>query len=939
MIFKLLRLISVLLIICVVFHISPLEGDDSSSDESSGKSLSLIGIDFDAAPTRAGARTMLSVSKNNELDNTALVAALDGKIHLVETKSREVLWSFASGPSIYSSYQAPMKHDNDDENASHLGGFYIDCGDDWALYMHDAFGKRRLTENIEYFISNAPMITDGGVLLGSKKTTVFLVDAKTGRLIYTYSLSDSPLKSRGDDEKIVLDRDAYDDLRQSGSLNLKPDEVPLYITRTDYSLKSYVLNSDKLLWNLTVSEIGAAFLCQGSENPDSDVFIDVGYDIPSQPGLPFNMPLSCQSKAVVYRFRNPTMLGDSKNSKMLAGPKRQYLMLPSSDPNDKLLLRPEVDRSSESHHKNERLALPAPPNPFLSQPNANKLSHSHQRNNIDLVPALTQISEKSELSNVQDALMNMPLSFNPLGIIFMGVMVLWAVIHFFSIKTRKKVEDDVFSNQASSLNGRSPPTKKKKARKSGKNNGLVKETSTSSGSGNESYDDKPWLKLNQSMVDNSGGRTIGKLFVSNTEIAKGSNGTIVLEGVYEGRPVAVKRLVKAHHDIAFKEIQNLIASDKHQNIVRWYGVESDQDFVYLSLERCSCSLGDLIQMHSDSSEKTSTGDQGKEINVEYKVRLDSFRDVMQDIKLWKENGHPSPLLLKLMRDVVSGVMHLHELGIVHRDLKPQNVLIIKEKSLCAKLSDMGISKLLAADMSSLGHHATGYGSSGWQAPEQLLHGRQTRAVDMFSLGCVLFYCLTGGRHPFGDHLERDINVVKNNADLFLVECIPESMDLFSRLLDPNCDVRPKASEVFYHPFFWDSELRLSFLRDTSDRVELEDREINSDLLKALESTAPVALVTKWDEKMEPAFLNNIGKYRRYKFNSVRDLLRVMRNKLNHYRELPLEIQEILGPVPEGFNDYFASRFPKLLIEVYKVMYEYCKEEESFSKYFKGNGVC
>jgi len=57
--------------------------------------------------------------------------------------------------------------------------------------------------------------------------------------------------------------------------------------------------------------------------------------------------------------------------------------------------------------------------------------------------------------------------------------------------------------------------------------------------------------------------------------------------------------------------------------------------------------------------------------------------------------------------MVSGLVHLHELGIIHRDLKPQNVLIIKERSLCAKLSDMGISKRLLGDMSSLAYHATG----------------------------------------------------------------------------------------------------------------------------------------------------------------------------------------------------------------------------------------
>lgn len=59
------------------------------------------------------------------------------------------------------------------------------------------------------------------------------------------------------------------------------------------------------------------------------------------------------------------------------------------------------------------------------------------------------------------------------------------------------------------------------------------------------------------------------------------------------------------------------------------------------------------------------------------------------------------------RDMVSGLLNLHELGIIHRDLKPHNVLIVKEKVLCGKLSDMGISRRLVGDMSSLGHHATG----------------------------------------------------------------------------------------------------------------------------------------------------------------------------------------------------------------------------------------
>ena len=49
----------------------------------------------------------------------------------------------------------------------------------------------------------------------------------------------------------------------------------------------------------------------------------------------------------------------------------------------------------------------------------------------------------------------------------------------------------------------------------------------------------------------------------------------------------------------------------------------------------------------------------------------------------------------------------------------------------------------------------------------------------------------------------------------------------------------------------------------------------------------------------------------------------------------INFQELLGSLPEGFDRYFSSRFPKLLIEVYKVMSVYCKDEEDFRKYFIG----
>ncbi|XP_004232580.1 serine/threonine-protein kinase/endoribonuclease IRE1a isoform X3 [Solanum lycopersicum] len=746
-------------------------------------------------------------------------------------------------------------------------------------------------KSIDEYISSTPQIAeDGGIVLGSKRTTAFLIDAKTGRLIYTYSMPSSPATQDNDTA-----------FHHNGTIEEKSlPSYTLYITRTDYALTSFIPNSDKVLWNMTVAEIGAAALCKVDDALSGDIM----ESDKSEPDVHFNMPLPCQSRALIYRRRghDNKMLPEADNHGMLP--------IPTSQPNVDNAATPVPDKNVNTFHlkdiiKKTMLVILTVFIIFFTK-------------NIMLQDAKSPF--KKGISKCSERL-TMPIH-----------SILATLVGAFTHNR------DLVAELNGNLHSPNVPSKRKKSRKSGKNgsNGIKSDKDTSSGTGLKYADvdaDNKLLNFLQPSICTKGGRSIGKLFVSSSEIAKGSNGTVVFEGIYEGRAVAVKRLVRAHHDIAFKEIQNLIASDRHPNIVRWYGVEQDQDFVYLALERCICSLSDLIQIYADTSENACPNQNLDGESMKHRRYLDNLKGIILDTDLMNENGCPSPLLLKLMRDVVSGLVHLHDLGIIHRDLKPQNVLITKEKFLCAKLSDMGISKRLIGDMSSLGHRPTGYGSSGWQAPEQLLHGRQTRAIDMFSLGSVLFFCMTGGRHPFGSPLERDINITKNKMDLFLSEHIPEAVDLFSRLLDPIAELRPKAVKVLAHPFFWTAEMRLSFLRDSSDRVELEDRETSSDLLKALEGTAPVALGGKWDEKMEPPFIKNIGHYRRYRFDSIRDLLRVMRNKLNHYRELPTEIQEIIGTVPEGFDGYFRRRFPRLLIEVYKVMSEYCKDEACFQKYF------
>lgn len=106
----------------------------------------------------------------------------------------------------------------------------------------------------------------------------------------------------------------------------------------------------------------------------------------------------------------------------------------------------------------------------------------------------------------------------------------------------------------------------------------------------------------------------------------------------------------------------------------------------------------------------------------------------------------------ILGDIASGLASLHSQGIVHRDLKPQNVLITANGR--AKLSDMGLSRQMAADESYFDSHGTGAGTVGWQAAERLTHGRQGKPSDVFAMGCLMYYCLSGGKHPFGERRAR-----------------------------------------------------------------------------------------------------------------------------------------------------------------------------------------
>jgi hypothetical protein len=269
------------------------------------------------------------------------------------------------------------------------------------------------------------------------------------------------------------------------------------------------------------------------------------------------------------------------------------------------------------------------------------------------------------------------------------------------------------------------------------------------------------------------------LQVSDSVLGTGSHGTVVYQGKFEGRDVAVKRLLKEFYHVADHEVKILQDSDYHPNVIRYFYKESCPGFTYLALELCPASLHDIIE-RADS---------------------ESFKALRDDLD-------PKCAI----QQILSGIHHLHRLKIVHRDLKPQNILIadsrINNKSRPRLLiSDFGLGKRLEEEQSFFHvSHATAGGTQGWRAPEciaashtlrpidalknsleSLLNNtyRITKAVDIFSAGCLMYYILTQGGHPFGDRFSRERNILKNNMMLEKLDRLTDGVlvrDLIKKMI-------------------------------------------------------------------------------------------------------------------------------------------------------------
>ena len=433
--------------------------------------------------------------------------------------------------------------------------------------------------------------------------------------------------------------------------------------------------------------------------------------------------------------------------------------------------------------------------------------------------------------------------------------------------------------------------------------------------------------------------------VVNTDrlIGRGSAGTCVFEGCFGKRDVAVKRMLSQYYELASQEVVFLQENDDHPNVIRYYCQERDQNFLYIAVELCQASLWDLFYPEQERQEQLE----------------EILSAIQQDV--------PGAL-----KQIALGLRHLHARRIIHRDIKPQNILLARpnptRKGPHLLISDFGLCKTLPENMSTLIDATGNAGTSGWKAPELISQPKDSvnghsavsvasdspanggstggvkRAADIFSLGCLFFWVLTGGCHPYDDKEGwaqiREFNIKKNNLQnmhkLDLGSDTEEPTRLIEHMLAHRPEERPSVDAILQHPFFWKPGERLAFLCDVSDHFEREPRDPPSWQLDLLERVGPVVIEKGDFLKMLPqTFVDTLGKQRKYTGSRMLDLLRALRNKKNHYEDMPEEVKRKVGPLPAGYLQFWTTKFPKLLMACHEVVVE-CQLENSerFKTYFE-----
>jgi len=159
---------------------------------------------------------------------------------------------------------------------------------------------------------------------------------------------------------------------------------------------------------------------------------------------------------------------------------------------------------------------------------------------------------------------------------------------------------------------------------------------------------------------------------------------------------------------------------------------------------------------------------------------------------------PVEQAVRYMMKILQTMQYVHEQNIIHRDIKPSNIMIRPNNEIC--LLDFGIAK---DTTSTVGGTLVGtvIGTDGYMSPEQADGMSIDHRSDIYSLGCVFFFMLTGHHayNKLGSDVETMLNIVNKPFPRIseYVEGVPQSIqNVMDHATDKNMLKRYQSCREF-----------------------------------------------------------------------------------------------------------------------------------------------